>query len=441
MSNLRFIALKAINKIENDKAYSNIILDKIINKEDISKRDAAFVCNLVYGVLERKIQLDYIISIYSKLPMKKINTDVLNILRIGTYQLLFMDKVPDSAAVNESVDLAKRCKKKSAGGFINAILRNVSKNKGNIPMPNDEIEYLHINYSCPKDIITLWIDSYGLDVTKELLKSLVEKPDLIIRNNNLKNSENELIAILEKEGITAKVIDNMKNSLILTNSGSVANISAFKEGRFHIQDLASQILCKLMEPQEGNTIIDLCAAPGGKSFTLAEMMNNKGKVYSFDLYEHKIKLINDGANRLGINIIEAKVRDALSNDDGLESADKVLCDAPCSGLGIIRRKPEIKYKNLENIKELPALQYKILCNAGKLTKPNGILMYSTCTLNPNENGKVADKFLKSNRNFEAYSLNTADLVRTIDEPNNQFTFMPQTNHTDGFFIVAFKRIR
>ncbi len=443
MTNIRFIALKILEKIEQDNAYSNITLDKVLKNYDVSVRDSAFICNLVYGVIERKLQLDYIISSYSKIPIRKVSTDVLTALRMGIYQVLFMDKVPDSAAVNESVNLVKKCKKKSATGFVNAILRNVLRNRNSLPMPNkekDRLKYLEVKYSCPAELILFWEEAYGLEFTEELLKSLQEKPNLIIRVNTLKNSRQELEKILNSEGVKTEIVEEMENALILKGSGSISNLKSFSEGRFHVQDLASQVLCEILSPKESEIVADMCSAPGGKSFTLAQIMNNIGGIYAFDLYDHKVKLINDGAKRLGINIIDARVRDALSDDSNLEMADKVLCDVPCSGLGIIRRKPEIRYKDLQVLENLPNLQYNILCNSERFTKVGGVLMYSTCTLNPKENGEIATRFLDEHKNYVPYDIQGIKLKRTIDEPNNQLTLMPNINNTDGFFIAAFKKI-
>lgn len=443
MTNIRFIALKILEKIEQNNAYSNITLDKVLKNYDVSVRDSAFICNLVYGVIERKLQLDYIISSYSKIPIRKVSTDVLTALRMGIYQVLFMDKVPDSAAVNESVNLVKKCKKKSATGFVNAILRNVLRNRNSLPMPNkekDRLKYLEVKYSCPAELISFWEEAYGLEFTEELLKSLQEKPNLIIRVNTLKNSRQDLEKILNSEGVKTEIVEEMENALILKGSGSISNLKSFSEGRFHVQDLASQILCEILSPKESEIVADMCSAPGGKSFTLAQIMNNIGKIYAFDLYDHKVKLINDGAKRLGINIIDARVRDALSDDSNLEMADKVLCDVPCSGLGIIRRKPEIRYKDLQVLENLPNLQYNILCNSERFTKVGGVLMYSTCTLNPKENGEIATRFLDEHKNYVPYDIQGIKLKRTIDEPNNQLTLMPNINNTDGFFIAAFKKI-
>ena len=443
MTNIRFIALKILEKIEQDNAYSNITLDRVLKNYDVSVRDSAFICNLVYGVIERKLQLDYIISNYSKIPIRKVSTDVLTALRMGIYQVLFMDKVPDSAAVNESVNLVKKCKKKSATGFVNAILRNVLRNRNSLPMPNkekDRLKYLEVKYSCPAELILFWEEAYGLEFTEELLKSLQEKPNLIIRVNTLKNSRQELEKILNSEGVETEIVEEMENALILKGSGSISTLKSFSEGRFHVQDLASQILCEILSPKESEIVADMCSAPGGKSFTLAQIMNNIGKIYAFDLYNHKVKLINDGAKRLEINIIDARVRDALLDDSDLEMADKVLCDVPCSGLGIIRRKPEIRYKDLQVLENLPNLQYNILCNSERFTKVGGVLMYSTCTLNPKENGEIAARFLDEHKNYVPYDIQGIKLKRTIDEPNNQLTLMPNINNTDGFFIAAFKKI-
>ena len=275
--------------------------------------------------------------------------------------------------------------------------------------------------------------------TQKILQSLPGRPPLIIRVNTLKNTTDELIEILKFEGINASRTI-LENALEINSIDSMSNIKAFREGRFHVQDLASQICCDILNPKTGQTVVDVCAAPGGKTFNIAQRLQNKGTVFSFDLYESKVNLIKDGAKRLGIEIINASVRDASSQKDVMPIADRVLCDVPCSGLGIIRRKPEIRYKNKEILDSLTSLQYLILCNSEKFTKENGILVYSTCTLNPLENTYVANKFLKEHSNYEPYEIKLpSGITRGIDEPKNQLTLLPGLNNTDGFFIAAFKK--
>lgn len=444
MDNARLIALKALLKVQYEDAYSNIVLDNMLSKSNLSKKDKSLVTAIFYGVLERRIELDYIISIYSNIKIKKISRDNLEILRMGIYQIKYMDKVPNSAAINESVKLAKIRKQSKSTGFVNAILRSVSRNIDNITLPDKEkdmLEYLSIKYSCPKWIIKHFIKAYGLGNAKEIISSFCGSPPLVIRVNTLKNSTEELINILESEGIKTKLL-LLKDSLEINLSSSLAESEAFKEGRFHIEDLASQICCEILDPKEGQTVIDVCAAPGGKTFNIAQGLKNKGKILAFDIYEAKVNLIKEGANRLGIKIIDASVRNAAESKAKLLLADRVLCDVPCSGLGIIRRKPEIRYKNEEILDSLTSLQYRILCNSEKFTKENGILVYSTCTLNPLENSYIAEKFLREHINYKPYEIKLPNgIKRGIKEPLNQLTLFPNINNTDGFYIAAFKKCK
>lgn len=442
MNNARLVALKALLKVQYDDGYSNIVLDNILNKSGLSKKDRSLTTAIFYGVLERRIELDYIISLYSKTKLKKLSKDNLEILRMGVYQIKYMDKIPNSAVINESVKLAKMRRQFKSTGFINAVLRSIDNNLNNIRIPkekDDMLLYLSIKYSCPEWLVKHFVDFYNMQNTQKILQSLPGRPPLIIRVNTLKNTTDELIEILKFEGINANRTI-LENALEINSIDSMSNIKAFREGRFHVQDLASQICCDILNPKEGQTVIDVCAAPGGKTFNIAQRLQNKGTVFSFDLYESKVNLIKDGAKRLGIEIINAFVRDASSQKDVMPIADRVLCDVPCSGLGIIRRKPEIRYKNKEILDSLKSLQYLILCNSEKFTKENGILVYSTCTLNPLENTYVANKFLKEHNNYEPYEIKLpSGITRGIDEPKNQLTLLPGLNNTDGFFIAAFKK--
>lgn len=444
MTNARMTALKALIRVDVDKGYSSIVIGKEIVNSNLSLKDASFASALFYGVLERKLTLDHVISGYSKVPLKKIDNDILEILRIGLYQLLYMDKIPDSAAVNESVKLAKARKKFGAAGFVNGLLRSVIRDGKVVKISSNknDLYEISVKYSCPIWILELWIKSYGKNDLFNMLDSLFGRPPLTVRVNTLKINTEELIGLLNNKDISVEKSDLVEDALILGSLGSIEKLEEFKKGYFHVQDLASQICCKVLGPKQGQTMLDICSAPGGKTFTSAQIMNNKGKILAFDLYDSKIKLINDGAKRLGISIVDAKVRDALSEDKiGDIRADRVLCDVPCSGLGIIRRKPEIRYKDKEIINNLPDLQYRILCNSSEFVLPGGILVYSTCTLNPAENNDIADRFLDENAGFEAYEFkNFININSVINEPRNQLTLMPHLNGTDGFFISAFRRL-
>ena len=416
--NDRFLAYKILSKIERDKAYSNITVDAVLNENEATS--APFVCALVYGVLERKVTIDYILSKFLNQPIKKLNPQVLTLLRMGVYQIKYMDKVPDSAAVNESVKLSKKVKCAFASGLINSVLRKVSTVEVSLPETDNKIYDLSIKYSCPEHLVEHYVNDYGYIDAEKILESSIGSVPTFVRVNNLKVTTDELISQLEKEGIISKKVEKSDNSLEIL-SGAVFKTECYKKGYFHAQDLASQTCIDCLNPQENDIVFDLCAAPGGKSYTIAEKMNNKGKVYSFDLYEHKIKLINDGAKRLDITIIDAQIGDAAAFNPDLPKADKVLCDVPCAGLGVIRRKPEIKYKDFGFVDKLCDLQYNILNNASLYLKEKGVLVYSTCSLSKSENEDVCNRFLNEHKNFKLESM---------------VTLIPHKD-SDGFFFARF----
>ena len=435
MQNPRQLAFEALLKTEKDGAYSNIALDSLLSKTDCDTRDKAFVSNLFYGVIERKLTLDYQINLYTNKPLKKIKSDVLTILRIGAYQILFMDKVPSSAAVNESVNLSKKNSLSYASGLVNAILRQISKNGLKLPGNEDSVEYLSIKYSCPEWLINKWIKEYGKEATEGILSETLKPCRNYIKVNNTLTDADTLTDILKTEGVTASET-NWKNCLEITLGGkSIELLQSFKKGYFHVQDAACQICANALDAKEGDRVFDLCAAPGGKSYTIAECMNNIGEVLSFDIHEHRVALIKNGADRLNLSCVKALNGDALEFNEELNQADAVLCDVPCSGLGIIGRKPEIKYKNPDEIKQLPALQLQILLNGAKYVKAGGRLVYSTCTLSHSENEKVCRRFLESRTDFRSAP------VKGINTEAGFVTLLPHINKTDGFFIACFERIQ
>lgn len=424
----RLLAFKILSKIEHEKAYSNIVLDNVLSNYQATS--APFVCNLVYGVIERKITLDYILSQFLSQPLKKLNPKVLTVLRMGTYQLKFMDKVPVSAAVNESVKLVKKAKCAYASGLVNSVLRKIAAEKIPLPQTDDKVYDLSIAYSCPQGLVSHYIKDYGYEDTKKLLEASVGAVPLVIRVNTLKTAADELVELLRNEGVNAEIADNFYNALIIKIGNSVFKTDCYKKGLFHAQDLASQICVEQLNPKPNDVVFDMCASPGGKSFTMAEMMENKGEIYAFDLYDHRVKLINGGAKRLGIDIIKGTVEDSSVYNANLPLADKILCDVPCSGLGVIRRKPEIRYKDLGFVDKLCDLQYNILCCAAKYLKNCGVLVYSTCSLNKKENQQVCDKFLLLNPDFRKIDLTDDD---------GYMTLMPHKNGTDGFFVAKFTK--
>ena len=438
MKNPRKVALEILLKVEQQGAYSNIELNNSLKEAEIIGKDAGFCSALVYGVLERKILLDYIIRQYTTIRLKKIEVPVLNILRLGFLQLLFMDKVPQSAAVNESVKLAKSMKLQKASGFINAVMRNFirSECKYRLPDKANKVDYYSVLYSTPKEIVSLWIKAYGEENTVKILDNQTGRPPITIRVNTLKTTAEKLKKSFEENGITAEYT-GIDNALFVSSTGAIENTLQYREGLFHVQDLASQLCCSVLSPKEDMLVYDFCSAPGGKAFTMAQLMQNKGDLKAFDMYEHKVKLIYNGAYRLGVKNIKASLRNALSNDS-LPQADRVLCDVPCSGLGIIRRKPEIKYKEDLGLTELPQLQYDILCNCSRYVKSGGMLVYSTCTLNPAENEENVKKFLTEHSEFQPLKIELKDdIINFISFNENSITLLPDQNGSDGFFISLF----
>lgn len=423
MINPREIALSALYEIEYNGAYSNMAVKSALS-ENTDGRDKALITELVYGVVRRKLTLDYIISKYSKTKLKKLSKYVLLILRMGVYQIYFTDKIPESAAVNESVKLAKRYCGKSAG-FVNGVLHSVIRGRDTLKYPEDKTELLSVKYSFPRDMVKLFEE---LDFCEELLASLNKEPRTTIRINTLKDEPTEIEA---EESPLYKYAR-------LVNGFDMANCADYKKGKFIAQDVAAMMASVVLAPKPGDTCIDMCAAPGGKTTHLAELMENRGKIYAFDVHPHKVEIIRRNAARMGISIIEARVGDALTPNESLRgSADKLLVDVPCSGLGIIRRKPDIKW-NKEDTSQLADIQYKILKNASEYLKPGGELVYSTCTLDKRENEGVVCKFVEENEDFEFVKI---ELPKPLMRDNDGYiTLYPNIDGTDGFFISKIKRV-
>ncbi len=432
MKTSRQVALDALKKINTQGGYSNIVVDNMINTANLDLKDSAFATMLVYGVVERQITLDYIISNHSNIKITKIDSDILQILRLGIYQILFANSVPDRAAVNECVELTKYIKKNKVSGFVNAILRNCIRNKEKLidfSSFNDIAERLSIEYSCPDWLTKMWIRDYGEEKTELFLKSSLGQAPTFARVNTLKIDTDHLISLFKEFNIESEKHE-LDNCLVIKNSSAAIKSQAFKKGFFHVQDLASQICVKYADIKPNTTVIDVCSAPGGKAFTAAEYMADQGILMAFDLHEKRVKLIEEGAERLGISCIKASSGDAAVFNTSLPLADTVLCDVVCSGFGVIRRKPETKYKNPDDIKRLPEIQIKILNNAAKYVKVGGNIIYSTCTVNKDENERVIEAFLEQNKNFDYY-----------DQNEKCITLFGDVNNSDGFFMCKCKRLR
>lgn len=436
MKSSRAAAFEILLKIHKDGAYSNLALDSALENESFSPVEKSFISALVYGVTERTITLDYQLTKYLSQPLKKLKPQVLVILRMGAYQLLFMDKIPVSAAVNESVKLTKSNGCAFASGLVNAVLRKVSQNGIVLPDTKDKIKRCSVEFSCPEWILNLWKDCYGEENALKIAESSVGAVETVLRVNTLKTNTDELISILQSEGIDCRK-GEVENSVVISKAGSLRNLKSYKDGLFHVQDVASQLCCMALDAKEGESVLDVCSAPGGKAFTTAQYMNGKGSITACDIYESRLKLIDSGAERLGIDIINTTANDASIYNECFPKFDKIICDVPCSGLGVIRRKPEIRLKKMAEVDKLPEIQYSIMKVTAKYLKIGGVLIYSTCSLNKDENENVYYKFLKENPEYEAVKV-LPEIERACGE-SDTLTLMPHIHGSDGFFISALRR--
>ena len=422
MANARKIAVSALLRVHRDNAYSNIALNEILNAVNPELNDRALATALFYGVLDHKITLDYVIKKLTGKPVSKIKPYTLECLRIGLYQLMFTDNIPQSAAVNESVKLVKDSNEAYNSGFCNAVLRNYIRNP--IALPTDNSVFaLSVRYSCPDWIITELVKDYDIETVCEFLEQSMLSPPLTLRVNTLKNNAEQLSKTLKLSGKENEIIS--ETAVQITEGGfNTEKFIPYKEGLFFAQDLSSQKCAETVNPRCDERVLDMCAAPGGKSFSMALLMENKGEIVSCDIHSHRVKLIAEGAKRLGIDIVKPTVNDATVFNEKLGKFDAVLCDVPCSGLGIIRRKPDIKYKKENDFSSLEEIQYKILSNAVNYLKESGRIVYSTCTLRKAENEEVVKRFLNDNSDFK--------LVFSK-------TYFPQNEGGDGFFTALLTR--
>ena len=419
--NARELAINILYKIEVGEAYSNNILNKELDKSDLSNLDKSLASELVYGVMTWKLTLDEIIQKYSSIKLKKISPWIINILRIGIYQIAFLDKIPESAAVNESVKLAKKYGHEASAKFVNAILRKIEKNEmdklidyiATKPKMDDEI--ISILTSHPLWLVNELLKEYDKKFVMELLNANNITPDITIRVNTLRTTRDELKKLLELKNVDCK-LGNLPDSIL------AKKMNSFEGQLYVVQDEAAQLACIKLEPKKGENILDACAAPGGKTTYLAQLMENEGRIDAWDVHENRVCLIKETSEKLGLTIINERTRDAsLYYTELLEKYDRVLLDVPCTGLGVIRKKPDIKWtRKPEDIEELVNIQYKILDNCSRYLKTNGVLVYSTCTVLDRENGSQIRKFLAEHKEFELLE---------------EIKLYPHVNGTDGFYIA------
>ena len=411
----RQLALKVLYEVEKNNAFPGMELKKQLSSSDLTGVDKGFATELVYGIIKNRTRLDFIISKYSKQKLKKISDWIINILRIGVYQIIFLDKVPLSAAVNESVKLAKRYGHQASSGFVNGVLRNVGRN-GDVEYPKGR-EYYEVFYSHPKWLVDMLFDQYGEDA-KKIIENNNKVPSTTVRVNILKTTAEDVVKSLSEKGISVENTE-CENVLKIAGFGDISKLTEYTEGLITPQGLSSYIAASMLNPKKGNVVMDLCSAPGGKTTAMAEISGDGAKIYAFDLFKHKIELINNNCKRLDIKNVTAKAHDGtLLMHEFIGKADKILADVPCSGLGIICKKPDIKWnKETKDFDAIINIQKKILDNAEKYLKKGGTLVYSTCTVNKNENENLIKDFTEK-YNFKII---------------NMQTILPDKEH-DGFFI-------
>ncbi|MHB8170057.1 MAG: 16S rRNA (cytosine(967)-C(5))-methyltransferase RsmB [Thermincolia bacterium] len=438
-------ALLVLHAVEQEGAYANLELNKVLEKSQPSKLDRGFITELVYGTLRSLHHLDWVLGRFLSRPLDTLTPWIRNILRLTVYQLFYLDKVPPSAAVNEAVNLAKNYGHGGTVKFVNGVLRNLLRNKEKIEYPDLAKEpalYISVVYSHPLWMVEKWLAQYGQEATIELCRANNEASPTTIRTNTLRTNRAALAAKLAEEGLEVRETLYIPEGLTVSGFASLGNLPAFKEGLFQVQDESSMAVGHICRPQEGSLVIDVCSAPGGKTTHLAQLMNNRGTIIALDIHSHKLGLIRDNCQRLGITCVQAHNMDARQlPDQWKEQADLVLVDVPCSGLGVLRRRPDARWrKEAQDLPAIQKLQLEILMAAAQCVKPGGTLVYSTCTITPEENTQVIEKFLAAHPEFAKEDLTPSlpEPLRQLDLPSTKegyLQLLPHLHGMDGFFIA------
>lgn len=431
--NSREVALNIINRVLIEGAYSNLVLSNELNEADLNEKDRALVTELVYGTIRRKKTLDMIISNYIK-DISLMDERVLNILRMAIYQMHFLDKVPEFAACNEAVELAKQISLQDSK-LVNGILRSYTKNPDDMDV-KDKIDRLVYQYSYEPWFIRMMYKQYGEENGRKILAGLNATPKVTVRVNANKGEYDEVFERLEEMGYDVEEGYACPEAIIIKGGSSIENNELFREGLITVQDESAMLVSPLLDLKPGDIALDLCAAPGGKTTHIAELLENEGKVYSFDLHENKLSLINENVERLGLNNVEIEAMDATKlNSKYVACADKVLIDVPCSGLGIIRKKPEIKWnKSRKALKDLVPTQREIMENAWAYLKNGGTMIYSTCTLNIEENQDNVEWFLNKHKDAKVEKIFLGNMDNFIYNNDGSLTILPN-EYMDGFYIA------
>ena len=436
-ANARECALSVLVSCRRNGAWADAALKAQLAKTPLSAQDAALCSRIVYGVMQNELLLNWYLSAYCTQKLDHLQPPLADILRIGAYQILFLDKVPDHAAVSESVELCRTNGRSAASGLVNAVLRKVAQNKSNLPpLPEGNIARLSIAYSHPQWLVKKLVSLLGVEEAERFLRIDNEAAPMTVQVNPLKTDADALARELAGDGVKAVPHGWVPDCFELSGTGDLTTLTAFYQGRFTVQDAAAKLVTYAAGFEKGQDVLDVCAAPGGKSFAAAFAMENEGHILSCDLHENKLRRIREGAQRLGITCIETAAADGRTfREEWAGRFDTVLCDVPCSGLGIIRKKPDIRYKDVHEFKALPEIQRAILENSARYVRPGGVLVYSTCTVLPEENENVTDAFLSSHPEFiyEEFSLPNGEAAP------GYLTLWPQRNGTDGFYLSRMRR--
>ncbi len=436
-ANARECALSVLVSCRRNGAWADAALKAQLAKTPLSAQDAALCSRIVYGVMQNELLLNWYLSAYCTQKLDHLQPPLADMLRIGAYQILFLDKVPDHAAVSESVELCRTNGRSAASGLVNAVLRKVAQNKSNLPpLPEGNIARLSIAYSHPQWLVKKLVSLLGVEEAERFLRIDNEAAPMTVQVNPLKTDADALARELAGDGVKAVPHGWVPDCFELSGTGDLTTLTAFFQGRFTVQDAAAKLVTYAAGFEKGQDVLDVCAAPGGKSFAAAFAMENEGHILSCDLHENKLRRIREGAQRLGITFIETAAADGRTfREEWAGRFDTVLCDVPCSGLGIIRKKPDIRYKDVHEFKALPDIQRAILENSARYVRPGGVLVYSTCTVLPEENENVTDAFLSSHPEFiyEEFSLPNGEAAP------GYLTLWPQRNGTDGFYLSRMRR--
>lgn len=442
-TNVRNVALEILLQIEKNQAYSNLLLNQMIKKHEVKGKDVGLLTEIVYGTIQRRDTLDFYLTPFLK-KSKKLDVWVRILLRLSLYQMVYLDRVPERAIFFEAVEIAKKRGHKGTASLVNGVLRSVQRDGlPSLDQLTDDVEKIAIETSHPIWLVKRWVEQIGIEETRKMCEVNCTPPEQTARINTMKTTKEELIHMLKEDGIEATE-GSVSVDAIKAVRGNLANAKAFKEGYFTIQDESSMLVARALGVELDDQILDSCAAPGGKTTHIAQILQNTGKVVSLDLHEHKIKLINEAVNRLDIENVETKALDSRKAGEifGAESFDKILVDAPCSGFGVIRRKPDIKYsKSASDNQNLAKIQLDILTEVSSLLKKDGILVYSTCTIDYEENEGVIKTFLEQNKDFmldETIENYLPEIVKPYIK-NGQLQLYPHYFGTDGFYIARLRK--